>query len=92
MSSASTAATESSQSMMVVSAASISTSFTPAASVLPMLCSRSIWISKCRPLFFSSTALGAAASPWKARNWAAFFRPLSEPLARRTTRFPPATT
>ncbi|KAG1373164.1 hypothetical protein G6F60_015574 [Rhizopus arrhizus] len=64
LSSASTAATESSQSMMVVSAASTNTSLTPAASVLPMALARSIWISKCSPLFLSRMAVGAVASPW----------------------------
>ena len=44
--------------MMVVSADSISTSFTPAASVWPIGLVGSTWISKCRPLCLSSTAFG----------------------------------
>ena len=91
LSSASTAATESSQSMMVDSAASISRSFTPAASVLPMAPLRSICTSMCRPLFFSSTALGAAASPWKPTNFSACCRPVVEPFCSFTTSLPPST-
>ncbi|MNJ71234.1 hypothetical protein D3C77_677540 [compost metagenome] len=53
-----------------------------------MLLFGSIWISKCRPLFFSSTAAGLAASPWSAMNWAAFFRPTSLPFFRVTARRP----
>ncbi|MNE28348.1 hypothetical protein D3C80_1217860 [compost metagenome] len=75
---------------MVVSAASISTSFTPAASVLPIMLVGSIWISKWMPLFFSSTACGALASPWKPTSWAGFFRPVLLPLARLTTSLPPS--
>ncbi|MDT4802295.1 hypothetical protein FQZ97_350140 [compost metagenome] len=74
--------------MMVVNADSISTSFTPAASVWPMGLVGSIWISKCRPLCFSNTAAGLAASPWKAMNWAAFFRPASLPFFRVTASWP----
>ncbi len=49
--------------MIVLTAASTSTSFTCAESVLPIESFASIWISKCRPLCFNSTADGALASP-----------------------------
>src|SRR3989344_4041962 len=55
LSSASTAATESSRSRMVERAASSTRSLTPAASLWPMGVDRSIWISRCRPLCCSST-------------------------------------
>src|SRR5437762_478871 len=47
--------------MMVVNAASISRSLTPAGSVWPTGELASIWISKCRPLFFSRIADGVSA-------------------------------
>ncbi len=74
--------------MMVVSAASISTSFTPAASVLPMGLAASIWISKCRPLCLSSTATGALASPWKPISCASSRKPLLLPPLSETTSLP----
>ena len=68
-SSASTAATESSQSWMVVTAASIKTSLMPAGSSLPTWLDGSIWISACKPLFFSKIPVGFAASPRKPTNF-----------------------
>ncbi len=76
--------------MMVVSAASIRMSFTPAASVRPIGLAGSIWISKWMPWFFSSTATGALASPWKPCSCAGFFRPVVLPFFSATTSLPPS--
>ena len=63
LSSASTAATLSSQSMIVLMADSSTTSATPAGSPEPIGCDRSITTSMCKPLRFNTIALGAEASP-----------------------------
>ncbi len=63
MSSASTAAIESSRSMIVVTAASSSTSATPAGSDRPISFSRSIRISACSWLLVSRIASGSIARP-----------------------------
>jgi len=63
LSSASTAATESSQSMIVLTAASSTTSFTFATSARPIGVEPSIWISRWSPLCFSRIAAGASAAP-----------------------------
>ncbi|MNT04770.1 hypothetical protein D3C72_1393620 [compost metagenome] len=73
---------------MVVSAASIRMSLTPAASVWPTGVLASTWISKCRPLFFSRIAVGAEASPWKPISCASLRRPVLLPPFRATTSLP----
>ncbi|MNY17328.1 hypothetical protein D3C86_1506400 [compost metagenome] len=82
MSSASTAATESSQSIMVVSADSRMTSEMPALSLLPISVVGSMTISVCRPFLPRRIVAGLAASPLKPLNWAASLRPvLASPMA-----------
>ena len=63
LSSPSTAVTESSQSIMVESAASRMTSFTPAGSCAPIGLLLSIKISMCRPLCKNNNDVGASALP-----------------------------
>jgi hypothetical protein len=63
LSAASTAATESSKSMIVVTADSITTSLMPATTSLPMGLSRSISRITPSPWLVSSTLCGASGSP-----------------------------
>ena len=74
---------------MVVSAASSSTSATPAGSSLPIGCWRSIRISRCRPLWRQQHAVRRVGARRASRRTArASARPVSRPSARRTTSAP----
>ena len=89
MSAASTAATESSQSWMVVIADSTNTSLIPAGSSIPMLWSLSIWISRCKLLFFNKIPVGLLISPAKPIYWLVFFNSDLVPSDNSTCRLSP---
>ena len=78
-------------SRMVETADSMIMSATPAGSSLPIKLARSILTSICMPLLTSSTALGAAASPWKPANCAADFSAVALPLFSLTASWPATT-
>mmetsp|Transcript_26179 Transcript_26179/g.86104 ORF Transcript_26179/g.86104 Transcript_26179/m.86104 type:complete len:209 (-) Transcript_26179:719-1345(-) len=88
LSSASTAATESSQSAMAVRADSTTTSLMPAMLDLPMLLLWSMTISKCSPLLRSSTLLSSSPSLRKPANCFPFLRVSCFPLSYVTVNLP----
>ena len=77
--------------MIVVMAASTTTSLTPAASSRPTGWLRSMVISTWRPWFCSNTADGAAASPAYPANFEGSASPLTLPSCRVTASAPSAT-
>jgi len=85
LSSASTAATESSQSIMVVSADSIAISLMPAISLWAIGLLASNCTIKCKSLCLKTSSLGLAASPLKPINEADSAKAVLLPLSSLMT-------